>query len=219
MFWFLLLGHLLADYPLQTNWIVANKNRTGVLFLHILSHFIITLVVVLVYAPQAWIFVILLAFLHFIIDMGKKFINGIRPNWVVAPYFIDQIIHFVSILFIATLMATQTGIPPFELKPFWLIALITYLVVTYVWYISEKTIASFNPAYFQQVVDQEWSRMLARALFLTLSLISWIGLSHTTMLSLSVFGFPYKQQTFGIRALLIDISIAIAGAIFLLRIV
>jgi hypothetical protein len=219
VFWFLLLAHFLADYPLQTNWIVVNKNRARVLFLHVLIHFFVTSIIVLIYAPQSWMFVILLTFIHLLIDMGKNYINRIRPKWVIAPYFIDQFIHILSIGFVAAMMATQSGILPFEYKPFWLIGLITYLVVTYVWYISERIIAFYNPAYFQQVVNQEWSRMLARTSFLSLIIILWFGFSNTAILSLSVFGFPYRQQTFGTRALLTDVAIAIAGAFFILRLV
>ncbi len=219
MFWFLLLAHFLADYPLQTHWIVANKNRSGVLFLHIFTHFLVNLILVFVYAPKVWPFVILLALIHFLIDTGKTYLNRIRPNWVIAPYFIDQIIHFISIAAVAVLMGNYSGIPPFSLKPIWLIALIAYLVVTYVWYISERIISFHSPQYFQQVVNQEYPRMLARALFLTLSLILWSSFSNTDLLILSVFGFPYRQQFFGIRAFLTDISIALMGAVFVLRII
>lgn len=218
MFWFLLLAHFFADYHLQTNWIVVNKNRSGVLFLHVFIHFLISLIFVLIYAREVWPFVILLAIIHFLIDTGKNYFNETRPNWVVAPYFIDQSIHLVSLVFIAVLMENYSGIPPFALKPLWLIALIAYLVVTYVWYISERIIAFHDSAYFQQVIDKEWSRMLARAVFLSLSLLLWFSFSNTFVVMLGLFKFPYKLQTFGVRALLTDLAIALAGAIFILRI-
>jgi len=216
VFWFLLLAHFIADYPLQTNWIVVNKNRSGVLFLHVLIHFLVSLIFVLIYAREVWPFVILLAIIHFLIDTGKYYFNKTRPNWVVAPYFIDQSIHLVSLVCIAVLMGNYSGIPPFALKPLWLIALIAYLFVTDVWYISERIIAFHEPAYFQQVVDKEWSRMCARAVFLSLSLMLWFSFSNTSVVMLSLFKFPYKLQTFGIRALLTDIAIALAGTIFIL---
>ena len=219
MFWFLLLAHFFADYPLQTNWIVVNKNRSGVLFLHVFIHILVSLIFVLIYAHEVWPFVILLAIIHFLIDSGKIYFNKTRPNWVVAPYFIDQSIHLVSIVFIAVLMGNYSGIPSFALKPLWLIALIAYLAVTYVWYISERIIAFHEPAYFQQVVDKEWSRMFARAVFLSLSLMLWFSFSNTSVVMLNLFKFPYKLQTFGIRALLTDLAIALAGAVFILGIV
>jgi hypothetical protein len=219
VFWFLLLAHFLADYPLQTSWIVVNKDRSGVLVLHVFIHFLVSLIFVLIYVREVWPFVILLAVIHFLIDTGKNYFNKTRPNWVVAPYFIDQSIHLVSLIFVAVLMGNYSGNPPFALKPIWLIALIAYLVVTYVWYISERIIAFHNTAYFQQVVDKEWSRMLARAVYLSLSLVFWFSFSNTSIVMLSVFRFPYKLQKFGIRALLTDLAVALAGAIFILRIV
>ena len=218
MFWFLLLAHFFADYPLQTNWIVVNKNRSWVLFLHVFIHFLISLIFVLIYAREVWPFVILLAIIHYLIDTGKYYFKKTRPNWVVAPYIIDQSIHLVSLVFIAELMGNYSGIPPYALKPLWLIVLIAYLAVTYVWYISERIIAFHEPAYFQQVVDKEWSRMFARAVFLSLSLILWFSFSNTSVVMLGLFKFPYKLQAFGVRALLTDLAIALAGAIFILRI-
>lgn len=216
MFWFLLLAHFIADYPLQTNWIVVNKTRSGVLFLHVLIHFLVSMIFVLIYAHEVWPFVVLLAIIHFLIDTSKKYFNETRPNWVVALYFIDQSIHLVSLVFIAVLMGNYSGISPFVLKPLWLIALIAYLVVTYVWYISERIIAFHETAYFQQVVDKEWSRMFARTVYLTLSLAFWLSFSNTSVVMLSMFKFPYKLQSFGIRAFLTDIAVALAGSIFII---
>jgi hypothetical protein len=214
VFWILLFAHLLADYPLQSNWIVNNKNRAAVLFLHVATHFLISLVFVLLYVPRAWPFLFLLALIHFIIDAGKNFVNQAKPDWVIIPYIVDQFLHVLSIILIAFLVARFTDVPPFAIQPTWLILLIAYLVVTYVWYISERIIAFHNPSYFQQVVNKEWSRMLARAIFLTLAIIGLPSLSsYVGVLALI---FPYKMRSFGIRALITDIFIAGCGAIFVL---
>jgi hypothetical protein len=219
VFWFLLFAHFLADYPLQTTWMVMNKNRPGVLLLHVTIHFVVGLIFVLLYAPKVWPFLILLSAIHFLIDTGKKYVNQIRPNWVIAPYFIDQLVHLILLILIAILMANYSNVPPFVLEPVWLITLIAYLVVTYVWYISERIIAFHNAAYFNQVVDEEWSRMLARAIFLTISLIAWSGFSNPSVLALGVINFPYRGSNFGIRALFTDLIIAGGGALFVLWIV
>ncbi len=219
MFWFLLFAHFLADYPLQTTWMVKNKNRFWVLLFHITIHFVVGLVLVLLFEPEVWPFLILLAVLHFLIDAGKIFINIIRPDWVIGPYFIDQFIHLISLFIIAIMMANYSNIPPFALEPLWLIILIAYLIVTYVWYISERIIAFRNEAYFNQVVDKEWSRMLARAIFLTLTLFTLFNVSNPRAVALSVFNFPYNGPNYGIRALLTDLVIAGGGALFVLGIV
>jgi hypothetical protein len=217
VFWPLLFAHLLADYPLQTDWIVMNKNRSAVLFLHVSIHFLVGFIIVLIFVPRAWPFVILLSGIHFLIDSGKNYVNKSKPNWVIAPYLLDQIIHISTIIIVANLIAEFTNVLPYAIQPLWLIVLIAYLVVTYVWYISERIITFHDRAYFQQVVDKEWSRMLARAVFLTVPLIVWPYISN--YVGISALIFPYKVRYFGIRALLTDILIAGCGAFFILGIV
>lgn len=194
-----------------------NKNRSAVLFLHVSIHFLVSLIIVLIYVPRAWPIVILLGGIHFLIDTGKNYVNETKPGWVIGPYIFDQFLHILSIIFVASLITRLTNVPPFAIQPLWLIVLIVYLVVTYVWYISERIIAFHNQAYFQQVVNKEWSRMLARAIFLTVPLMVWPYISNS--IGISALVFPYKKQNFGIRALLTDILIAGCGAIFILRIV
>jgi hypothetical protein len=217
VFWPLLFAHFLADYPLQTNWIVINKNRPLVLLLHVSIHFLVSLVLVIIYLPGAWPFLVLLIGIHFLIDTGKNFVNKSMPNWVVIPYFIDQFLHLISIFIVATLIASFSNIPLYAFQPLWLIVSIAYLVVTYVWYISERIITFQHRAYFEQVVDSEWSRMLARAVFLTLPLLAWTN--FTNLIGIGVLVFPYKKQNFGIRALMTDILIAGCGAFFIVGIV
>jgi len=216
VFWYLLFAHLISDFPLQPTWMVMNKTRFGVLFLHVTIHFFVSLVFVFLIAREVWPFLVLLALIHFLIDTGKNYLNEKRPNWVVGPYIFDQILHISSIYFIAVLLEINSGIPPFALGPVWLIILIAYLFVTYIWYISERIIVYKNAAYFQQVVDKEWSRMLTRALFLTLSLIAWMNLSSLNVFMVGIINFPYRKKAFGIRALLTDLAISLGGAFFII---
>ncbi|UCD98792.1 MAG: DUF3307 domain-containing protein [Chloroflexota bacterium] len=219
MFWYLLFAHFLADYPLQSNWIVEHKNRPGVLILHILTHLFVSLIVVIFIAPRSWPYILLLTAIHLLIDTGKSTLNKVKPQWVVVPYFVDQFLHILSIAVIAGLMEPTSGISPFELRPLWLIGLLVYLVVTYVWYISERIISSYNQSYFQQVVNSEWSRMFARAFFLTFFLILLSNFRNENILILGMSAFPYRRATFGMRALFIDILIAITGALFIFTLV
>jgi hypothetical protein len=216
VFWFLLFAHFIADYPLQTNWIVKNKHQTRVLLLHVSIHLLVGLVFILLIVPQAWPFMFLLAGIHFLIDLTKNHFSSYRPPWVITSYFVDQIVHFISLILVAQLITRYAGIPPYEFKPLWLIVLMGYLLVTYVWYISERIIAIHDSDYFKQVIDEEWSRMLARAMFLSLTLFAWFSFSNTRIIALSALAFPYRGQKFGTRALFIDLAIAVFGAIFVL---
>lgn len=217
MFWLLLFAHFLADYPLQSNWMVNNRGRTEVRLLHVTSHFVVSLVFTLIYLPAAWPFLIILAGIHFLLDSGKFYFSQTKPDWVIFPYLLDQILHIFSIILVSIMIARFTNVPPFAIQPVWLILSIAYLVVTYVWYISERTLSVHNQAYLQQVVDKEWSRMVARAVFLTIPIIVWLDIPKLFVTSALVF--PYKMRYFGVRALFTDITISGLGALFFLGIV
>jgi hypothetical protein len=198
---------------------VMNKTRFSVLFVHVTIHFLVSLVFVMLFAVELWRFLLLLMVIHFLIETGKNYLNKVKPNWVVGPYFFDQFLHVISILFIAFMMANFSGLPPFALKPLWLIILIAYLLVTYVWYITERIIAFKNAAYFQQVVDKAWPRMLARAALLSLLLASWKSISSSNWLILGFLKYPYQLKAHGMRAFFTDLVISSGGAFFVLLIV
>ena len=219
MFWYLFFAHLAADFPLQTYWMAVNKTRTNILFLHVSIHFLVYLFIVALVDFQLWPYVLALAIIHFLIDSGKNYISKLRPNWVIATYLLDQLIHIISIVLISYLIAGSTGIPPFALKPIWLILIIAYLTITYVWYISERIIATIDSDYFKQVVEKAWSRMLSRAIFLTLMLVSWFSISSVSIAITSLVSFPYRAGSFGYRALLIDLLVSFGGAVFILLLV
>lgn len=216
MFWYLFFAHLLADFPLQSYWMAVNKTRTRVLFLHVTIHFLVSLFIVALVSIQLWPYVMVLAVIHFLIDTGKNYISKLRPHWVIATYLVDQLLHISSIIIISVLIEGRTGIPVFELKPVWLILSIAYLLITYVWYITERIIATIDSDYFKQVVDKSWSRMVARTFFLTLMLISWITVSSASFAFASLVRFPYRADAFGYRALLVDLLVSFGGAALIL---
>lgn len=219
MFWYLFFAHLVADFPLQTYWMAVNKHRIGVLFLHVVIHLLVSFVIISLVAFELRPFVVALAIIHFLIDYGKTYISKLRPNWVIASYFVDQLLHISSIVLISVLIAGRTGLPPFALEPIWLILMIAYLMITYVWYISERIIGTIDSDYFKQVVDKAWSRMLARTLFLTLMLVSLISVSSVNLAFASLVRFPYRAESFGYRALLIDLLISSGGAVFIILVI
>ncbi len=218
MFWPLLFAHLLADFPLQSKWMVDNKDRTSVRLLHVSFHFLISLAFTLFYIPEAWPLLLLLASIHFLIDSGKNFVNQAKPNWIIFPYLFDQILHILSIILIAAMITRISNVPPFAIQPVWLIFSIAYLVVTYVWYISERTLTFRNKAYFQQVVEKEWPRMVARAVFLTVPIVMWPN-SPKYFGASALVVFPYKLRYFGLRAFITDVTISGLGVIFILVVI
>ena len=91
----LFLAHVLADYLLQTGWLVENKRRPLALTLHIGIVFLAMPLVTLGFSP--WF--IVLAALHLGIDLTKTFVlkGGL------LAYVSDQVLHLASIAFIVWL--------------------------------------------------------------------------------------------------------------------
>lgn len=216
MFWYLLLAHFLADYPLQTNWMAANKNRFSVLILHGLIHLGTILLLVGAARWKIWPFLLLLSLIHFMIDLGKLTINARKPDWVILPYLIDQILHYLSIAGITYWITQILGPVDLPFSPQLVILITAYLLVTYVWYISERVATYANPEYRREIIAQAWPRMFARALLLS-GFLWFLGppvsiKEHPALL----ITLPYLGSRYGRRAMVIDLLVAGAGLIFVL---
>jgi len=213
MFYSLILAHLLADYPLQPNWFVYNKTRWLVLSLHAMIHFVTSIITVWIFNPttglSTWPYLLLLAGIHLLIDSMKNLLTRMRSTWVKIPYLVDQLIHIFSILIISFMIQQQLGFIAFPPNPGWVVVAIAYLVVTYVWYISERVMTHDEPAYRQSVINNFWSRMLFRAGFLTalFGLLIWAEKSLIVP-AVSIY-IPYQAKQYGRRALLTDVAVTL----------
>jgi hypothetical protein len=219
MFYYLFLAHLLADYPLQPNWLVSKKTRWGFLAVHALIQFLTSIVIVWIFYSLTglltWPYLLLLAGIHLLIDSVKNFLSRKRSGWVKIPYLVDQLLHLLSAAIIALLIQNQFGIVAFPTNPGWVVVAIAYLIVTYVWYISERVMTYDDPGYRQSVINNSWSRMLFRAVFLTGILGLWIwGGKMLILPAVSVY-IPYQAKQFGKRALLTDIAVTLGVFIFI----
>src|SRR4029079_4542500 len=97
----LFLAHLIADYPLQTNWLGQAKRHWPGLTIHVAIHLLVLLVICLPYTGLLWPYLLALAATHFAIDAFKNFLARRRPHWVNGPYLFDQLLHLISILAIS----------------------------------------------------------------------------------------------------------------------
>lgn len=89
----LFLAHVIADYLLQTTWLVTNKRKPQALGLHIGTVFVTMMLTTLSFSP--WFVVLALA--HLCIDILKTFI--LRDG--LMSYVADQLLHVLSITAIA----------------------------------------------------------------------------------------------------------------------
>lgn len=112
----LLLGHLIADFPLQSNFIFRLKTRSFAgLFLHVGVHLLI-LSLLLVASWRYWPVLLFLGISHFVIDWVKL-------NWQTSlewpAFLLDQCAH------IAVLVVIAVWQPEMVLRPMpaWLLGL------------------------------------------------------------------------------------------------
>jgi hypothetical protein len=113
IFSYLLLAHLIGDYPLQPilvyNW--KTKSWHGVLF-HVFIHLIVTTIFLTVYLASitAIKLALILCVIHFIIDYTKTSTEKYTKNYIVT-YWLDQSCHLVSIM-IVSLLAFKWNVQP-----------------------------------------------------------------------------------------------------------
>ena len=112
-FFILLLAHLIADFPLQTNRIYALKTQGNKgLALHVAIHVIVAALLI----ERPWQHIPLLfvyGAIHFAVDWYKVHKSGTRQT---PGFLLDQLAHFVTIVALAFWQPYLTS-----LLPFWLV--------------------------------------------------------------------------------------------------
>jgi hypothetical protein len=216
MFWMLFFSHLVADYPLQPEWMARKKDKRGVLILHAIVH----LAVLLTLAGEArwllWPYLLTLAIAHFWVDFGKLTLQKYRPNWVIKLYAIDQSFHLISIAIIVYLAELKFGELFLPGSTTFFIYASGYLLITYVWYISERVMVVADSEYRQEVIRTAWTRMASRALLVTIFLFGLGQILPAATLAGAAIHWPYKSNKFALRAFLTDALAAVSGTTFIL---
>jgi hypothetical protein len=225
MFWTLLLCHLIADYPLQTDAMVQAKKRLPGLTFHVAVHLVTMLVIVLGIVRIEWraalLAVLAVTLFHFAIDVWKNMLSKLRPQWVIGSYLQDQVLHVASLLLVASggWWGADSGYLPLATRhspPAWVIYASGYVLVTHAWFVTERVLTYRNKLRQQLVNVQLWPRMVSRALLLTLLLIGWRQLGPHGVATGMLFPWPYGSQENGQRFLLIDLLVAVVVLIFIL---
>lgn len=215
MFWLLYLAHFLGDYPLQPGWLVEAKRNWPGLTLHVSIHLATMLVLVGSIRRLVWPYLLLLAALHFVIDVLKNLFFKYRPQWVAGPHLFDQFLHLLSILLVASLI--QRAVPE-NLLPenqVWPVYAIGYLVATYVWFITERVLSYGDEGYQREVIAQLWPRMITRAVLVTVFLLGGQFLLAAVPAAAATVQIPYVSGTYGRRALVTDLCVALVMMLFI----
>src|SRR3970282_1559257 len=98
-----------------------------------------------------WAQLLALALIHFTIDVLKYRFGSRRPDWVTAPYFIDQAIHILSVLLVTQWIESLEPGLPLAITPALAIIASAYVVATHVWFVTEKTLAHAETDYRSEV--------------------------------------------------------------------
>ena len=95
----LFLAHIIGDFLLQPKrWVIqkeAKKVASGFLYLHILIHFLVT--ILLVWNLDYWEVALIIALSHYLIDLLKIYSTPLFKNKSI-PFFIDQFLH-IAVLY------------------------------------------------------------------------------------------------------------------------
>ncbi len=211
MFWNLFLAHLLGDYPLQPMWLVRSKSQIWGLVLHASIHLLTLLLLVGPFRSVIWPQILALAIFHFFVDVVKYRLTDSHPEWVVSSYFVDQAIHLTSIIVVTTWINSIVPEAGAAFNSALLITISGYILVTHVWFVTEKTVTHAEPDYNQEVQLTLWPRMISRATFLTVLLaVGAFGIGFAAAVQL-----PYSRDTHWRRALITDLVVVVVGAVFI----
>lgn len=193
IFWRLLFAHMLADFTLQTNWINMMKRKSvkGI-FIHVFIHIVVTMFLVSDYLNDTWFnvagiklkgyfIIILLYFLHLLIDYTRAYIikKGIYPDNT-FNFIADQIFHIYFIF-----IFTPFNNVPANFGGEKLIIILTFLVLvthttTIFIYFIEKDLyglpfPSFDQKYFM-IIERIilWAFFLIKGWFWLPFWIAWV---------------------------------------------
>jgi hypothetical protein len=215
MVWSLLLAHFIADFPLQSNWMVKAKRDIRILLLHVSIHLAVMVIVVGAARTATWPYLLFLAVLHFGIDYVKNEINEWKPTWVVVPYIVDQVIHYLTIVWVAVLIRNNVLDTTLSMNNIGFIYATGFLVVTYVWFITERILFYSDNQYRQEIIAQFWSRMAVRALLLSVFLWGSNQIPSIAAITGVVTPLPYLSGKYPLRALFTDLIVATVVLIFI----
>jgi hypothetical protein len=112
-----------------TRWVIhkeAQKAASPYLYLHVLVHFLVTML--LVWDLRFWPVALAIAISHYFIDLAKLYANRLFSNSSI-PFFIDQFLH-VLVLFIAAYQGNSIE------QGLWLIHQLDWALLTAIVFVS-----------------------------------------------------------------------------------
>ena len=220
MFWIIILCHLIADYPLQTDaMVMAKKTLTG-LIMHVSVHFLTMIVVlcgILGYdASSGMNLAIAVSGFHLAIDQWKNVLTGLRPEWVVFTYLQDQFLHVLSILLVTGLWKSAGEVSFIAVGDSMFVYAAGFVLSTHTWFVTEKVLSFGHSTYQRWVTDTMWPRMMCRAILYSLVIVGFNFWAIPVIVGAIIVGWndldaKIRFRTIGIDLAGVFILIALTG--------
>lgn len=218
LFLLLVIAHLVADFPLQNNWLVAYKNKSR---LGILIHSAIVAGVAGAFLfpniKNLWLMVIIIGISHFLIDNWK--IEAERDRWLrpgrqMGYFLLDQLLHLVVLLSISwasvaylqwrgiNLVISQPLLASGELVLLGIVIWFVFGQAVLNQLIISVMLGEMRGPFFSNL--ERFGGMALRLMVLAISFYYlWVGLGLIVLVMVVLFFFkpsdsePYKVQRLG----------------------
>lgn len=213
MFWILVLAHLLADYPLQSDRMVLAKKHLPGLLLHVGIHLAVMMLLFFPVLAIALPYLLAITVAHFFIDAFKNFLSNRRPQWVIGPYVFDQVLHFSSLVLVSVWMNETTDLPVWPVVYPWAVYATGVLVATYIWFISERILVYRVNQRQWAVTSTMWPRMGVRLLLFTLVVAPYPLTVLLSLLAIVIIAFVYRRVDYLRSWVYIDIGVPVVCAL------
>mgnify|MGYP000664854896 CR=1 FL=1 len=152
----LLLAHLFADFPLQTNELAKLKEKRfeGV-FYHVLIHVAITSLLI-TNSQQYWALILGLGAVHFVIDALKILLPFKKGVWY---FLVDQFVHLLSLMLAAYLAQRIWDPAPTGILPdAWLGLVLSGALVPAAMVLFWVWASTLNPEYVTRSLLLRWAK-------------------------------------------------------------
>ena len=218
MFWTFLLADIIADYPLQTDRLVVAKKHLPGLTFHVAIHVVVMTLLFLPVISIMWPYILAVAIIHFAIDAFKNLLGRYRPQWIIGPYLLDQLLHLISLLLVSMWMARTTTLPIWQVTMPWIAYTIGLLLATHVWYITERILFLRDKELLARINATLWPRMGARLLIFLLivagSWVSWV----LALPAIVIIAYLYRRHDYPRCWVLFDSGVPLISALIVLLI-
>jgi hypothetical protein len=213
MFWTLLLAHLLADYPLQTDRMVVAKKHLPGLTVHVGIHWVVMTLLLWPMAGILWPYITVVTLFHFGIDAFKNLLSRERPQWVISSYVLDQMLHMGSLILVAAWVAQSTDLIVWQIPSAWVAYAIGLLLATFIWFVSERILKYRSDNRQMSVTSTMWPRMVVRFILYVLLAAPQSFAGFLAIAAVVIVAILYNRHNYSRNWLLIDVGVALFSAI------